>query len=247
MRPDGSDVRRFKDGEQLASWSPDGRRIAFNHSNPPTGRGTLVVADFDSGEEVTIAGPGHYLFPKWSPDGSHLVAPDRALVLIEDDGETQAYVANTDQSASAASLAPDCTRLVYEASSSDGVDIYTINIDGSGRVRLSPDGPGYDSQPDWSPDGTQIAFARQIDDRDTQIFVMRADGAALRQLTHEVGWHGYPSWSPDGTMIAYAGQAYVDSAWRSPIHVMRADGTDRRPIGPYDSPAWAPDWGTASG
>jgi TolB protein len=246
MAPDGSDERLFKEGEQLASWSPDARRIAFMRSTPPTGAGQLMVTTFNSDEEVTVATNDHYLFPKWSPDGSHLVSPSsRGLSIVEDDGENQAFVANTDHRDTAAGFAPDCERLVFEFNTGEGVDVYTINIDGTGRTRLSPDGPGNDAQPDWSPDGTQIAFARRIDDRDTQIFVMRPDGTDVRQLTHEVGWHGHPSWSPDGTMIAYAGQAFVDGQWRAPIHVMRADGTDRHHIGPYDSPAWAPDWGSA--
>jgi TolB protein len=167
------------------------------------------------------------------------------LAIIEDDGENLAFVANTDYRDTAASFAPDCDHLVFEYNTTEGVDVYTIKLDGTGRTRLSPAGPGNDSQPDWSPDGTRIAFARRIDDQDTQIFVMRPDGTDVRQLTHEVGWHGYPSWSPDGTMIAYAGQAFIDGEWRAPIHTMRSDGTDRHHIGPYDNPAWAPDWSSA--
>ena len=51
-----------------------------------------------------------------------------------------------------------------------------INVDGSGQVNLT-DTPASDALPDWSPDGTKIAFAsaRSAGIR-SDIFKMNADG-----------------------------------------------------------------------
>ena len=75
--------------------------------------------------------------------------------------------------------------------------------DGSDRRDLSNDPAYSDFDPDWSPDGSLIAWAR-AGTGDYDIWVMHADGTNQTQLTTDVGFDGYPSWSPDGTKIAFA-------------------------------------------
>jgi Tol biopolymer transport system component len=61
----------------------------------------------------------------------------------------------------------------------------------------------YDREPDYSPDGRQIAFSSQWRQGilKPQIWVMNSDGTEVRQLTQNGGRH--PSWSPDGSKIVY--------------------------------------------
>ncbi len=85
-------------------------------------------------------------------------------------------------------------RIVYET----GVPrhIFVANADGS-----NPQDLGLGSNPAWSPDGTQIAFALNPD-----IWVMNADGSGRRPITNDPSsTHrvAEPSWSPDGTMIVF--------------------------------------------
>lgn len=62
--------------------------------------------------------------------------------------------------------------------------------------------------PDWSPDGRQIAVSgfRPNTFGAAQIFVMSADGKDARAVTFMEGYKRSPSWSPDGRQIAYAAQ-----------------------------------------
>lgn len=57
-----------------------------------------------------------------------------------------------------------------------------------------------DSGPDWSPDGSQIAFASNRDGGG--VFVVRPDGRGIRKLTSTRG--RTPEWSPDGSEIVFA-------------------------------------------
>ena len=60
-------------------------------------------------------------------------------------------------------------------------DIWTMNADGTDRVRLT-DHPAEDFDPVWSPDGTMIAF-RSHRDGNEEIYVMAADGSGQRNVT----------------------------------------------------------------
>lgn len=85
--------------------------------------------------------------------------------------------------------------------------------------------PAADRDPDWSPDGTRLAFSR-----DGVIHVMSVDGTELRAF--EEGMN--PDWSPDGTAIAF------DNGSRT--FVFEPDGAGgRRFIGDGTAPAWSPD------
>ena len=60
-----------------------------------------------------------------------------------------------------------------------------------------------DSSPNWSPDGTRIAFQAQVDGVNQEIYVMNADGSAACALTTDARFDIGPTWSPDGRMIAF--------------------------------------------
>jgi TolB protein len=63
--------------------------------------------------------------------------------------------------------------------------------------------------PAYSPNGKLIAFARNTDAFNTDIFLMTTGGKIVKRLTHSVGADGRfgeehgPSWSPDGRTLVY--------------------------------------------
>jgi Tol biopolymer transport system component len=76
-----------------------------------------------------------------------------------------------------------------------------------------------------SPDGTEIAFTRRVDTR-PQIFVMRADGGDIRQLTDQPQGAYAPAWSPSGDRIAFV--STMGSGLD--LFVMDADGSSVRRV-----------------
>ena len=100
--------------------------------------------------------------------------------------------------------------------------------------------PVHDGAPSWSPDGSRIVFHSNRDGNG-EIYVMNADGAEIRRLTHHEASDGDPSWSPDGTKILFDS----DRGGTFDIWVMNADASDPRQLteGPGRdlAPAWSPD------
>jgi hypothetical protein len=78
-------------------------------------------------------------------------------------------------------------------------DIYTVNPDGTKLTKLTADTSTSASEggPAWSPDGTQIAFASNLHEYDTEnyeIYVIDANGRNLKRLTHTPVTNWAPDW-----------------------------------------------------
>jgi Tol biopolymer transport system component len=113
--------------------------------------------------------------------------------------------------------------------------------------------PGnWDGLPAWSPDGQQIAFVSNRDGN-SDIFVMAADGANVRQLTRDPLADLYllqspsdadPAWSPDGARIVFTSgrQNGMMSYLNFDLFVMNADGSEPELLLYTDSPDYGPTW-----
>jgi subtilisin family serine protease len=124
---------------------------------------------------------------------------------------------------------------------SSGFDIYLMNSDSSGVVRLLGR-PGSDTDPALSPDGTRIVFVSGSN-ATSEIWVMNVDGTGLTRLTNNGFTDRDPNWSPGGTNIVFASNQ--DGGSDVEIYTMSADGygvTRLTNNTNSDSlPAWSPD------
>jgi TolB protein len=108
-------------------------------------------------------------------------------------------------------------RIAFQMDFGLGVEIYTIDPSGLG-IRQLTKVPGSAETPDWSPDGTRIAF--QAEDGPWGLWIVNADGSQL----HQVAASGaQPAFTPDGTHLVYE---CVDCSGGDGIFLMKADGSD---------------------
>ena len=91
--------------------------------------------------------------------------------------------------------APDGSSLAFAAHGR----IWTVPVEG-GTARQLTDGPGYHSQPHWSPDGRYLAYTGDVD-HNIDIYVMNVETGEQRRITENPHLDLRPRWSPDGSRV----------------------------------------------
>jgi len=90
-------------------------------------------------------------------------------------------------------ISPDGATLVFDLLG----DLYTLPVEGGTATPLLT-GPAFESQPRYSPDGSEIVF---VSDRSggQNLWVLSADGSDTTQITRgNDNLYTSPEWSPDG-------------------------------------------------
>ena len=97
-------------------------------------------------------------------------------------------------------MSPDGKSLAFDSDRSGNMDIYRINIDGSGLQQLTTNSAD-EFRPVWSPDGKQILFQSwRSGNRD--VYAINADGSGEHLVVGGPKHEWSESWSPDGKTVA---------------------------------------------
>jgi TolB protein len=193
-----------------ATWSPDGRNIAYHASasgtglpiKPDPGAATSDSDIFVLNVDDVVAGTGVPTNitnnpltidddPDWSPDGQTIAFTSH---LVTDD-----------------------------PINSVTAEIYVMNADGSGTPVALTSNTEEERAPSWSKDGTRIVFMCRRGGADFEICVMDAAGTNQVQLTNNATLDATPTFSPDGQRILF--HRLVAPGPTQQLWVMNADGT----------------------
>ncbi len=131
-------------------------------------------------------------------------------------------------------------RIVFSWNRDGDFDLFVMDADTQQVVSPLTDNTASDITPVWSPDGTRIAFASNVNNN-FEIYVLNPSTGESDVLTTNSWDDLYPAWSPDGKKIAFTTNR--DSNWD--IYVMDANGKNLKrltndPV--YEgNPVWSPD------
>jgi TolB protein len=214
METDGTQQTFLTRGDS-ASWSPNGKLIAFHASASYYASGGL-----ETGCPILP-------FPGAATSDSDIFVVNVDDLLSGAVGPTN-ITNSPNKIDDDADWSPDGQRLVFtnrdvndpDPNNAVSAEIYVLNVDGMGMPLQDETGTALPPQrltnnayeergPAWSPDGAQIAFACRIGPLDTrgaptfEICVMDADGSHLVRLTNNSVQDLTPTWSPDGQQIVF--------------------------------------------
>jgi Tol biopolymer transport system component len=208
---DGSNAVRIADGRPPSDcgglgeywgegpiWSPDGRYLAYRHTNCDSPRDDwwdVVISDSEGNVVAEFPSEGWRI--SWSPDSTRVAVWVRLFETIGVfgvDGERQALLTTPPGWEPSGDHDPMWLR--------DGesllVDDTVVTIDGSTPDELLLAGGTY------SPDGSRVAYATR-----RSLVVAEADGSNPQVVFDD--WVGDPVWSPTGDRIAFTS---MSGRWR---------------------------------
>jgi len=127
------------------------------------------------------------------------------------------YLPQLTSGPSSMAWSPDSSELVY----SMGGSLWLQRIDSNEAQQLT-DGPGYDYQPDWSPDGKSVVYVSYQKDA-MELWLLDLETGKTQQITSGGAVNVEPRWSPDGKRMVF-----VSTAYNRRFHIFRAEVHDGR-------------------
>ena len=194
------------------AFSPNGKTMAFVRSSGPGAVDDLFLVPIEGGvpRRLTFDNREIYGPPAWTEDGRHLIfssarAGLQGLWRLPAAGGDPRAEANASTNAYYPAISTKAHRLAYTRRINNN-NIWQLTLKdrrhGQRKASILIAAQGFASHPQFSPDGTKIAFES---DRSgyQEIWICNRDGSNPAQITSMAGYAGTPRWSPDSRSLAF--------------------------------------------
>ena len=161
--------------------------------------GLLAVALINSDTGGRPAGGGATTSPE--------VGTQTGLVVLDTASGAKSAFALPRAGATQFEYSPDGSQIAYSAPDELGhrTQVFVMNADGTNDHQLTQ-GATSSTNPQWSPDGSTIAFVRVAADSTSEIFLFDRSSGSTTRLTHEprsVAADSHQAWTPDGASFLF--------------------------------------------
>ena len=189
--------------EYNPSWSPNGKKVAYDVVKGDGSPGGVYVTDVKTGVSAPLVGAedgGNDAV--WSPNGKliafdrHWVEENPGLYIVSSAGGVPTLVRSN---AISADWAPNGKRLVFQQPSDGSIRTVPLDGGGGGESLIAASG----ANPVWSPDGKWIAYENNGDIWKVRVNVQGVKLGEPIQVTTLAAWDGQPTWSIDSQTIAF--------------------------------------------
>ena len=251
MEPDGSTETRLTNtpgDDAYPMWSSDGTMIVFSSRREGVNKiFTMNAAGTAAPTRVTdptttVSGQGDEE-PSWSRNGSRIAfRSDRELGFahiwtVNADGTGLVRLTSVGENLNPVwSPTTDLIAFTSDRDADGDYELFTMDALGGNIVQRTSN-TYWDSNPDWSPDGTRLAFQSFLDGQ-FEIQVLHLASGTLSRLTNDPGFDTAPAWSPDGAKIVF--QSNRDGDFE--IFTMSADGTGAQQLTNNSASDRVADW-----
>jgi len=184
------------------SFSPDGNKILFANRAAEGPTSLWTVENTGENTNLLYAGPNTIVAADWSPNGSTIAfamavdSPDAyEIFLMNSDGtDVRQITHNLPGIGGSLDWSPDGKYLLIYAGPTGDKNIFRIDVGARTATQLT-DG-GNNAASSYSPDGQWIAFNSLRNNEQADLFIMRADGSSMRQITGNPEPDWQPQWEP---------------------------------------------------
>ncbi|MCS6981610.1 MAG: hypothetical protein N2110_06735 [Flavobacteriales bacterium] len=236
------------------------------------GRGRTTCAYFLPGDSLVLFASTHGYHeqcppvPERKPGAPYLwpVYPEYDIYVADLKGRIRYQLTNRYGYDAEATVSPRGDRIVFTSDRSGDLELWTCRLDGSDLKQITHE-LGYDGGAFFSPDGQYIVFRAsrpQTEEEKTQylqylkqglvaptqmeIFVCRADGSEMRQVTRLGKANWAPFFHPDGRRIIFSSNHHAGQrGFKFNLFMINIDGTGLEQISfdpVFDSfPMFSPD------
>ncbi len=187
------------------TWHADNSHIIFGTSIAKKRHGFIVNIHTKEKKSLGIEG---FSYPSNIPNSNDVifhdwhVASHLSAVAIDSDIASAPFpLIKSAFSYHSAHYSTITKRLAYISNESGFDEIWTSNIDGTERVKLTAMA-SHLAFPRWSPDGKHIAFlAPNITSNTSSLYVLNVNSQVIKKVTSNLAQHFRPSWRSDNKAI----------------------------------------------